>query len=122
MDTFTMKQISDETGFSPDTLRYYEKDGLLSDILRLPNGHRRYTKHDLEWLKFVSCLRATGMPLKKMKEYKDLMNLGDDTASQRKDLLISQKDNILKDMEVLKDALERIDYKIQYYQSIEKEL
>jgi len=117
-----MKEIIKETGLTSDTLRYYEKDGLLSDILRLPNGHRSYSKHDLEWLKFILCLRATGMPLKKIKLYKELMGEGDKTATERKDLLKNEKVRILKEMENLKKALSTIDYKIEYYQSIEEEL
>lgn len=117
-----MKEISNETELTSDTLRYYEKDGLISDIIRLPNGHRQYTQHDLEWLKFILCLRSAGMPLKKIKEYKVLLNDGDKTASQRKELLKNEKVRILKEMENLKEALSTIDYKIEYYQSIEKEL
>ncbi|MGL1892402.1 MAG: MerR family transcriptional regulator [Spirochaetaceae bacterium] len=122
MKNFTMKEIINETGLTSDTLRYYEKDGLLTDILRLPNGHRRYSNHDLEWLKFVLCLRSTGMPLKKIKEYKELMNQGNITACDRKELLSNQRETILKEMETLKNALSTIDYKIEYYASVEEEL
>ncbi len=117
-----MKEIINETGLTSDTLRYYEKDGLLSDILRLPNGHRRYSKHDLEWLKFVLCLKSTGMPLKKIRLYKNLMNEGESTATERKELLKNEKIRILKEMESLQKALSTIDWKINYYQSVEKEL
>ncbi|QEN04446.1 MerR family transcriptional regulator [Thiospirochaeta perfilievii] len=122
MTHYSMKEIIKETGLTSDTLRYYEKDGLLSDILRLPNGHRRYSNHDLEWLKFILCLRSTGMPLKNIKKYKELMNLGDKTTSQRKEILTNQKLSILNEMEVLKEALERIDWKIEYYESVEANL
>jgi DNA-binding transcriptional MerR regulator len=117
-----MKEITEETGLSGDTLRYYEKDGLLSDITRLPNGHRRYSNHDMEWLKFILCLKSTGMPLKEIKRYKELMNSGDKTVCQRKDLLLKQREKILYDMETLTTALNTIDYKIEYYQTIEKDL
>jgi len=120
MESFSIKQITDETGLSGDTLRFYEKDGLLSDIQRLPNGHRRYTRADLEWLRFVVCLKNTGMPLKKIKKYKSLINLGDETAAERKILLEEQKLRILNEMEVLQESLKVIDFKIEYYQSIEK--
>lgn len=122
MRRYTMKEISGETGLTSDTLRYYEKDGLLSDIIRLPNGHRQYTTHDLEWLKFVLCLRSTGMPLKKIKEYKELMNQGDKTTCDRKELLITQRENIVKEIQVLGEALKRIDWKIEYYATVEENL
>lgn len=115
-----MKEIIKETGLTSDTLRYYEKDGLLSNILRLPNGHRRYSNQDLEWLKFVLCLKSTGMPLKQIKLYKDLMNKGEETATDRKDILKGEKIRILKEMESLQKALTTIDWKIDYYQSIEE--
>lgn len=117
-----MKEISEITDLSSDTLRYYEKDGLLTDIGRLSNGHRQYTNHDLEWLKFVLCLRSTGMPLGTIKKYKELMNKGDATASDRKELLVNQKKIILKEMETLKQALSTIDYKIEYYKTVEESL
>lgn len=122
MKTYSMKEISEETGLTNDTLRFYEKDGLISDIIRLPNKHRQYTQHDLEWLKFILCLRSAGMPLKKIKEYRVLLNDGDKTASKRKNLLKNEKARILNEMENLKVALSTIDYKIEYYRSIEKEL
>ena len=115
-----MKEVIEATKLSGDTLRYYEKDGLLTNIFRLANGHRRYTNSDLEWLKFIVCLKNTGMPLKNIKKYKNLMNLGDKTAKDRKMLLINQKVKILNDMELLKESLNIIDYKIEYYESIEK--
>lgn len=117
-----MREITSETGLTVDTLRYYEKDGILEDIKRHSNGHRIYSSNDLEWLKFIMCLRSTGMPLKKIKQYKDLMNKGEQTASERKALLVEQKERILKEIEILQEALPRIDYKIEYYQSIEEGL
>jgi len=119
---YSMKEICLETGLSEDTLRYYERDGLLSEVRRLPNGHRRFSTHDLEWLKFVICLRSTGMPLKKIRKYRELMMEGDRTASERKELLICQKENILREIRTMNEALERLDYKIEYYRQIEETL
>lgn len=113
MTYYTMKEITSETGLTVDTLRYYEKDGILADIKRHSNGHRIYSSSDLEWIKFIMCLRSTGMPLKKIKQYKVLMNMGEQTAPKRKALLVEQKERILKEIEVLKEALPRIDYKIE---------
>jgi DNA-binding transcriptional MerR regulator len=115
---YSMKEIMKETGLSDDTLRYYEKDGILSDIHRLPNGHRQYGEDDLEWLKFVLCLRSTGMPLKKIRMYKELMEQGDKTAAERRALLLCQKERLLKEMNILQDALSTINYKIEYYDSL----
>lgn len=116
---YTIKEINQETGLSGDTIRYYERDGLLTDILRLPNGHRRYTQQDLEWIRFVICLKSTGMPLKKICLYKKLMEEGDLTATQRKEILSSQKEIVTEEISVLKKALDTLDYKIKYYQELE---
>lgn len=116
---YTIKEINKETGLSGDTIRYYERDGLLTDILRLPNGHRRYTQQDLEWIRFVLCLKSTGMPLKKICLYKKLMEEGDLTASRRKEILSHQKKIVKDEIVLLKKALETLDYKIKYYQELE---
>lgn len=116
---YTIKEINKETGLSGDTIRYYERDGLLTDILRLPNGHRRYTQQDLEWIRFVLCLKSTGMSLKKICLYKKLMEEGDLTASRRKEILSHQKKIVKDEIVLLKKALETLDYKIKYYQELE---
>lgn len=116
---YTIKEIKEETGLSIDTLRYYERDGLLFDITRLPNGHRRYTKQDLEWLKFVSCLKSTGMQLKTIKKYKELMGEGDITAGERREILSNQKEIVLNEISVLTKALDTLDFKIKHYKEIE---
>ncbi len=113
-----MKEIISKTGLSSDTLRYYEKDGILSDIHRLPNGHRQYSRDDLEWLKFVLCLRSTGMSLKKIRKYKELMEKGSSTVKERRELLLCQKERLLKEMHTLQNALSAINYKITYYDSL----
>ena len=113
-----MKDIINETGLSSDTLRYYEKDGILSDIHRLPNGHRQYSREDLEWVKFIICLRSTGMPLKKIRKYKELMEKGSSTITERRKLLLCQKESLLKELNTLQDALSAINHKIAYYDSL----
>lgn len=118
-DFYSIKEIKAETGLSEDTLRYYEKDGILPEIHRLPNGYRQYDMNNLEWLKFVVCLRSTGMPLKKIRKYKELMEQGDSTAGERKELMLCHRRNILNEIETLNKALENINYKINYYDSLE---
>ncbi len=117
---YTVSEIKEKTGLSGDTIRYYERDGLLFDILRLPNGHRRYTEQDLEWIRFIVCLKSTGMPLKKIILYKELMKEGDVTATERKNIMSNQKEIVLNEISSLKNALDTLDYKIKYYQEIEE--
>ncbi|QEN07675.1 MerR family transcriptional regulator [Oceanispirochaeta crateris] len=115
---YSLKEMKELSGLSEDTLRYYEKIGILPGISRLPNGHRQYSQHDLDWLQFVLCLRSTGMPLKEIKTYRELQERGDSTVLQRKVLLLSQKEKILGELDTLHLALKRINHKIEYYDSL----
>ncbi len=119
-DLLTLKEIREETGLSSDTIRFYEKEGIIIDVIRLENGHRRYRTQDLEWLKFVNCLKATGMPLKKIKLYRELMTEGDNTVCERGAILSNQREIILNEMEKLRESLSIIDYKIKYYRKVEE--
>ena len=67
--TFTIKQIAEQTGISPDTIRYYEKIALLPRADRKANGHRTYRQEDIETIRLISCLKKTGMPLEDMKPF-----------------------------------------------------
>lgn len=75
----TIRQVARETGLSEHTLRYYERIGLIAPISRAPNGHRRYSGDDVGWITFLMRLRATGMPISRMKQYSDLQRQGDAT-------------------------------------------
>ena len=116
----TLKEVKEETGLSSDTLRFYEKEGLLPEVEGLENAYQRYIRQEVKWIKFIICLKSTGMPLKQIKQYKELMSQGDVTAGDRKNLLIDQREIIIKNMESLKNALSTIDYKIKYYQELEE--
>ncbi|MBF9016355.1 MULTISPECIES: MerR family transcriptional regulator [unclassified Oceanispirochaeta] len=117
-NAYSMKEVKDLTGLSDHTLRYYEKDGILAEIRRQKNGHRRYEKQDLDWLDFVICLRSTGMPLSTIRKYRELMEQGDSTAEERKDLLLEQKESLLEEITTLQDSLKRISFKIDYYDQL----
>jgi DNA-binding transcriptional MerR regulator len=110
-----MREIKERTGLSDHTLRYYEKDGILPDIRRKENGRRIYEAEDLCWLEFVLCLRATGMPLQTIRRYRELMEQGDGTAAERRQLLVDQRENLLEQIETLQDSLSRLNLKIDHY-------
>ena len=118
--TYTIGEFSKKTGISTHTLRYYEKEGLLDMVNRKPNGLREFTDHDLEHLKIILCLKATGMSNSNIKEYimmsKDKMN----TFESRKDVFVMQKKHIEREMNKLSEHLETVKYKIWYYDNIEK--
>ncbi|WP_031007884.1 MerR family transcriptional regulator [Streptomyces sp. NRRL F-5727] len=83
----TPAETVERSGFSLDTLRYYERIGLLGTVHRSATGHRRYTAHDLEWLYVLRCLRDTGMPIAGMRRFAELVRAGDGTFAERLALL-----------------------------------
>jgi len=113
--TRTIQGAATETGLSADTLRYYERIGILPGIARSESGHRRFSEVDMGWIKLVQCLRATGMPIEDLHTYAVLMQQGDSTASERLQLLEGHRRRIKDDMQELTTALELVERKIAGY-------
>jgi DNA-binding transcriptional MerR regulator len=84
---YSPAQVVEKTGFSLDTLRYYERIGLLSDVARTTGGRRLYSDDDVGWLDILRCLRDTGMPIAAMLRYAQLCREGDHTIGARVTLL-----------------------------------
>ncbi|MCE0494991.1 MerR family transcriptional regulator [Vibrio salinus] len=110
-----IQTFSQRVGVSAYTLRYYEKIGLLRDIKRDASGHRSFMPGDIEWVKFIVRLKETGMQLEKIKEYADLRAIGDETLSQRKELLEEHRIRLNKQIELQQMHLEALDLKIAFY-------
>ena len=123
-DKLTIQQVTEATGLSAHTLRYYERIGLIHPIEREENTRRRYTADDLGWIDFLLKLRAIGMSIKDMQKYAELQRQGDETLPERLEMLKSLRDNVEKRMDELNEHLKLIYYKIDIYQKIvtEKEL
>ncbi len=101
MDTeLTIQQVAQQTGLSIDTLRYYERIGLLEPVSRAPSGHRRYTQRDIAWIGLLINLRETGMPLAQMVHFAQLRRQGDVTAPER--LLILEQHQRSLDQQIRK--------------------
>jgi len=114
----TMLTISDAarvSGVSAHTLRYYERAGLLEPVNRGASGHRRYAEEDLTRIQFLTKLRSTGMPIRQIREYADLMRRGDDTHEARLALLEAHRDAVRARLAETERNLELIDYKIDFY-------
>ena len=123
-EKLTIQEVAQATGLSAHTLRYYERIGLIHPIDREENTRRCYTEDDLGWIDFLLKLRATGMSIKDMQRYAKLQRQGDETLSERVEMLKSLRDKVEAHMEEMNEHLKLIYYKIDYYQNViaEKEL
>jgi DNA-binding transcriptional MerR regulator len=111
----SISEAAERTGLSAHTLRYWERAGLLQPVGRNGSGHRRYAEEDLERIKFLTKLRATGMPIRQVRRYAELLNGGDDTNEERLALLEGHRKAVLAQLEETAGHLELIDWKINLY-------
>ena len=114
--TYAIAEAADLTGLTPDTLRYYERDGLmLRPVDRSATGHRRYTDGDLGWIGLLNCLRGTGMPIRDVRRYAELVRQGEGTEQARLDLLEAHRTHVLAELAEVQEHLGAIDRKIGIY-------
>ncbi|MCP2260468.1 DNA-binding transcriptional regulator, MerR family [Streptoalloteichus tenebrarius] len=116
--TYSIAQAAERTGLSVDTLRYYERIGLLEPPARDSGGRRVYSDADLTWLDFLTKLRLTGMPIRMMREYAQLRYRGVMTAGRRKQLLVEHRADVLERIAELRSCLDVLNYKIDNYDQI----
>jgi DNA-binding transcriptional MerR regulator len=110
-------QVAEKTGFSLDTLRYYERIGLVDGIARTPGGRRSFTDDDLDWLGVLRCLRDTGMPIADMLRYAQLCRSGDGTLAERIALLEKHNHAVEQQIRDLRAQQRHIRDKIAWYRS-----
>lgn len=108
-------ELAASAGISRDTLRYYERAGLLPAPLRDAAGHRIYQRRDVEWLQFLMRLRATGMPISAMRRYGALRAEGEATLATRRTLLAAHRDRVRARMADMAHSLAALDRKIAHY-------
>ncbi len=112
----TIAEAAAELGLTADTLRYYERDGLLlAPVGRGANGHRRYGAADLRWIQLVTRLRSTGMAIRDVRRYADLVRAGTGNEQARLDLLQEHRAKVLAQLAEVQSHLGAIDYKIGLY-------
>ena len=114
-EPLTVGQVATMTGLSIDTLRWYERVGLLETVARDHAGRRQYARTDLRRLPVLMRLRATGMPISEMLRYAELAKAGDATESQRIQLLEAHRDRVLDHIANLHGDLDIINRKIAAY-------
>ena len=113
--TFSISELSRQSGVSQYTLRYYERAKVLAPTTRAANGHRRYLASDVAWLAFVLRLKATGMPLAEIKQYAALRAQGEMTVPQRLAVLELHRERLVVNIQELSNNLAALDDKIGAY-------
>jgi DNA-binding transcriptional MerR regulator len=113
--TYTIREVAERTGLSLDTVRYYERTGLVPPVGRGGNGYRRYSHDDVEWLIFVSRLRASGMPIADVKRFVVLTLAGEATIAERLALLEAHEQAVLRRLREARENLAVLRGKIRTY-------
>ena len=112
----TIAVVSRKYEISADTLRYYERIGLIPPVPRTKSGLRDYDEESCGWVELMKCMRAAGVQIEALIEYVALFQQGDDTIDARKALLIVQREQLLARMEDMQKSLDRLNMKIERYE------
>ena len=109
-------EVSERYGLSTDTLRYYERVGLIPTVNRNDSGIRDYNELDLRRVDFIKCMRSAGLPVEILIEYVALVQQGDKTIEARKDILIEQRKLLVNRMNEMQKTLDILEHKIEVYE------
>lgn len=109
-------EVAKTYGLTPDTLRYYERVGLLPSVRRTPGGIRDYSEEDCRWVEYIKCMRAAGVSVETLIEYVRLFNEGAETIQARKKLLLEQREQIVARINEMNDVLAKLDWKLDGYE------
>ena len=112
---YSIQEVSQKTGLSAHTLRYYEKEGLICGVARSQGGIRQYSEEDLEALGLICCLKNTGMPLQEIARFVSLTRQGDHTLAERVAILREHQANVLARMAEMQRHLEKVTWKLNFF-------
>jgi DNA-binding transcriptional MerR regulator len=112
----TIAEVSKKYDLTADTLRYYERIGLLPTVNKNSSGNRDYTEEDCRWVNFIKCMRSAGLSIEVLIEYVSLFQKGNATIGARKELLLEQRKQIAEKMDELQNTLNYLDKKIDGYE------
>lgn len=112
-----ISEVCEKFDVNADTLRYYERVGLIPTVNRNSSGIRDYNEIDIEWVSFIKCMRNAGLTIEVLKEYVHLVQQGDATIDARKDMLKKQRDQLLQKMKEMKTTLDLLNFKIEGYEN-----
>ena len=116
----TIKEVSEKYDITQDTLRYYERIGMIPAVGRTSGGIRDYQENDLGWVELAICMRNAGLPVEAMIEYVQLYQKGDSTLAARLELLQDQLNVLLEQQKRIQETIERLEYKISRYKKAVK--
>ncbi|MDA8221636.1 MerR family transcriptional regulator [Desulfosporosinus sp.] len=108
--------VSKKFDLSQDTLRYYERVGMIPPVNRTPSGIRNYTDENCKWVELAKCMRSAGLPVEVMIEYLKLTQQGDETIPARRELLLEQREQLLAQKATIESTLDRLNFKIERYE------
>lgn len=111
----TIKEVSEMFNLSQDTLRYYEKKGLIGPIKKNKSNIRNYKEEDLKRIEFIKCMRQADIPIDVLKRYIDLFDQGEETFNERKEILENQKKILEEKINQMQKAYEKLSNKIKLY-------
>ena len=119
--TFTIGEVAKKMNVAPSTLRYYDKEGLLPSIQRSENGIRFFTEKDFEILSVIHCLKQTGISIKDIKRYIDMIGEGDKSIDARLELFRKEKESVENKIKEMQKTLAILEYKCWYYETSKKD-
>ena len=116
----TIKEVCEKFDITPDTLRYYERVGVIPEVNRTPGGIRDYNEEDIAWVENAVCMRSAGVPVEMLIEYVKLYQQGDETLEARKNLLMEAKNEVQKQLDKYQATMDRLNFKISRYEEAVK--
>ena len=117
-----ISEVSRRFGLTNDTLRYYERLGLLGEIPRDASGDRSYTEESYDRIHFVKCMRDAGVSIEALVHYMKLLDEGPETHEQRKQILVEQREVMRERAKQIQHGIDTLDYKIENYDAIMKDI
>ena len=115
--SLTIAEVSKKFDITADTLRYYERIGLIPPVPRTKSGIRDYDDVSCGWIELMKCMRSAGVQIEALIEYVALFQQGPDTAPARKAILVEQREQLLQRMETMQRSLDRLNQKIANYET-----
>ena len=112
----TISEVSKKYNLTADTIRYYERIGLIPPVHRNSSWNRDFLEEDCNWVEFIKCMRNAGLSIEALIDYVAMFQKGNETVKSRKNLLIEQRELLVERIESMKATLERLDMKIDGYE------